>query len=136
MALVFFGGVTPHLECAIEVSRELAAQNDLPVRMGINSGPVYRRVDINTNLNVAGGGINMAQRVMDCGDAGHILLSKSAADLLYQLGDWEERIHDLGEAEVKHGVKVHLYNLYDETVGNSAIPPKVAAAAESNGEPK
>jgi class 3 adenylate cyclase len=133
MALVFFGGITPHLECAIEVSRELATRN-LPVRMGINSGPVYRRVDINTNLNVAGGGINMAQRVMDCGDAGHILISKGAADLLYQLGGWDERLHDLGEAEVKHGVKIQLYNFWDETVGNSAIPAKVSHAAETESE--
>jgi class 3 adenylate cyclase len=125
MALVFFGGVTPHLECAIEVSGKLAAETNLLVRIGLNSGPVYRRVDINTNMNVAGGGINMAQRVMDCGDGGHILLSKSTADLLYQLGGWEDQLHDLGEAEVKHEVKVHLYNFYNETVGNAAVPTKV-----------
>jgi class 3 adenylate cyclase len=125
MALVFFEGVTPHLECAVEVSGKLGAEPNLRVRIGLNSGPVYRRVDINTNMNVAGGGINMAQRVMDCGDAGHILLSKSTADLLYQLGGWEDQLHDLGEAEVKHGVKVHLYNFYNETVGNAAVPTKV-----------
>ena len=89
-----FGGVTPHLECAIEVSRGLTERTNLPVRIGLNSGPVYRRVDINTNMNVSGVGINIAQRVIDCGDAGHILLSKSAADLLHQLGGWEERLHD------------------------------------------
>jgi hypothetical protein len=71
----------------------------------------------------------MAQRVMDCGDAGHILLSKNAADLLYQLGGWEDRLHDLGEAEVKHGVKVHLFNFYDKTVGNPTVPAKLAAAS-------
>lgn len=127
MALVFFGGVRPHLDCAIEVSGKLRSDTNLPVRIGLNSGPVYRRVDVNTNMNVAGGGINMAQRVMDCGDAGHILVSKSTADFLYQLGGWDEQLHDLGEAEVKHGVKVHIYNFYNETVGNAALPAKLAA---------
>jgi class 3 adenylate cyclase len=128
MALVFFGGVTPHLDCAIEVSNKLRPETSLAVRIGLNSGPVYRRVDINTNMNVAGGGINMAQRVMDCGDTGHILVSKSTADFLYQLGGWDDQLHDLGEAEVKHGMKVHLYNFYNETVGNAALPTKLAAS--------
>ena len=105
MALVFFGDVTQNLDCALELQRGLAGRSDLPLRMGLNTGPVYRRVDINTNLNVAGSGINMAQRVMDCGDSGHILLSKRTADVLSELGGWDEQLHDLGEAEVKHGVK-------------------------------
>jgi class 3 adenylate cyclase len=126
MALVFFGGVTANLDCAIEVSMRLRSDTSLGVRIGLNSGPVYRRLDINTNINVAGGGINIAQRVMDCGDAGHILVSKSTADLLHQLGGWDEQLHDLGEAEVKHGVKVHIHNFYDETVGNASVPTKLA----------
>jgi class 3 adenylate cyclase len=122
MALVFFGDPVAPIRCAIEISRVLQSRPEIMLRMGIHSGPVYRIADINANMNVAGGGINMAQRVMDCGDAGHILLSKRIADDLSQLSDWAGTLHDLGEVEVKHGVKVHVFNLYTDEIGNSAVP--------------
>jgi hypothetical protein len=93
--------------------------------MGIHTGPVYRVADINANRNVAGGGINIAQRVMDCGDGGHILVSGAVAEVLSQVSTWNSKLHDLGEAEVKHGVRVHVYNLYTEEAGNPRIPNKV-----------
>src|SRR5256712_672872 len=99
--------------------------------MGIHSGPVYRVADINANLNVAGGGINMAQRVMDCGDASHILVSKSTADVLSQISNWAGSVKDLGEAEVKHGVRVHLFNLCTEDAGNPDVPQKLQAATRT-----
>jgi eukaryotic-like serine/threonine-protein kinase len=138
MALVFFEDAEAAARCAIEVSRGLKSHPEIPLRMGLHSGPVYRVTDINANQNVAGGGINIAQRVMDCGDAGHILASQSVADVLGQLSSWKDCLHDLGEAEVKHGVRVHLYNLYTNEVGNSALPNKVATskpAAEAGLKP-
>src|SRR3712207_9548643 len=81
--------------------------------------------DINTQSNVAGAGINMAQRVMDCGDAGHILVSKAVAEMLSEVSTWDGYLHDLGEAEVKHGVRVHIYNVYANGVGNPALPDKL-----------
>jgi TolB-like protein len=110
--------------------------------MGIHTGPVYRVEDINDARNVAGGGINIAQRVMDCGDAGHNLISKSVADVLDQVSTWKAALHDLGEAEVKHGVRVHLYNLYTDEAGNRELPQKfhsaqtTAAAARSQSKRK
>jgi tetratricopeptide (TPR) repeat protein/class 3 adenylate cyclase len=128
MALVFFEDAEAAARCALEVTRALKSHPEVPLRMGLHSGPVYRVKDINANQNVAGGGINIAQRVMDCGDAGHILASQSAADVLGQLSSWKDYLHDLGEAEVKHGVRVHLYNLYTNEAGNSALPQRVAAS--------
>jgi len=125
MALVFFNDAEAPAHCAVQLSVALQKQPDIKVRMGIHSGPVYRVADINANLNVAGGGINMAQRVMDCGDAGHILVSKSVADVLGQVGAWRDMLHDLGEAEVKHGVKLHIYNLYGNDVGHRELPHKL-----------
>ena len=125
MALVFFQNPVAPVQCATEISRALRNQPELKLRMGIHTGPVYRIPDINTNRNVAGGGINMAQRVMDCGDAGHILVSKTVADTLSQLSDWTGSLHDLGEAEVKHGVKVHIVNFYTAEVGNPETPKKL-----------
>lgn len=127
MALVFFRGLTSHVRCAIEMGRTLKQHPDLQLRTGLHSGPVYRVSDINDSRNVAGGGINMAQRVMDCGDTGHILLSKAVADNLQQLGGWEGKLQDLGEVEVKHGVKVHVYNFVDGELGNPVTPAKVEA---------
>lgn len=125
MALVFFtSSPLAACECALEVNRKLREQPQLQVRMGIHAGPVYRVVDINLQNNVAGGGINTAQRVMDCGDAGHVLVSQTVAEVLQQLSQWEERLHDLGEAEVKHGVRVRIYNLYTADAGNVATPAK------------
>ncbi|MGH9538306.1 MAG: tetratricopeptide repeat protein, partial [Terriglobales bacterium] len=128
MALVFFEDAETAARCALEINRTLKSHRSIPLRMGLHSGPVYRVADINANQNVAGEGINIAQRVMDCGDAGHILTSKSVADVLGQLSSWKDRLHDLGEAEVKHGVRVHLYNLYTEDAGSAELPRKVHLA--------
>jgi eukaryotic-like serine/threonine-protein kinase len=127
LALVFFGDAEAPVRCAIEISRALRDNSELKLRMGIHTGPVQRVEDINANRNVAGGGINIAQRVMDCGDAGHILVSGTHAEVLGHLSSWRAMLHDLGEAEVKHGARVHLYNLYDEEAGNSELPRKISA---------
>ena len=126
MALVFTGSVERPAECALEVSRALRAQPSLPVRMGIHSGPVQHIRDANTRENISGVGINIAQRVMDCGDAGHILVSKRFADDLAQHRRWQPYLHELGDVEVKHGVIVSLVNLYAERIGNPAPPACVA----------
>jgi eukaryotic-like serine/threonine-protein kinase len=128
MALVFFGDPEAPAHCALEISRALKDHTDLSLRIGLHTGPVQRVQDINANRNVSGGGINTAQRVMDCGDAGHILVSKSVADVLGQMSSWSDKLHDLGEAEVKHGVQVHLYNLYTDEAGNPALPQKLRTA--------
>ncbi len=126
MALVFFGDPILCVECAFQISAELK-KSRLKLRMGINTGPVYRVADINGEENVAGAGINMGQRIMDAGDAGHILLSKSAAEILLPLQDWSGHVHDLGEHSVKHGVKLQFYNLYTEELGNRALPSRFQA---------
>ena len=128
MALVFFVDPEAPVRCALELSRSLRDHPDIQLRMGVHSGPVYRRADINANLNVAGGGINLAQRVMDCGDAGHILVSKAAADVLRQVGSWNESLHDLGEVEVKHGLRLHLFNLWTEADGKGEQPSRLRSA--------
>src|SRR5437016_10275982 len=107
-ALVFRTNVEAPALCALEISKELKNHSDLHVRMGIHSGPVNEVVDLNEQANIAGGGINIAQRVMDCGDAGHILLSKRVADDLEQYPQWRSHLSDLGECEVKHGVRVGI----------------------------
>ena len=127
MALVFTGSVEGPAECALEVSQALRAQPSLPVRMGIHSGPVQYIRDANARENISGVGINIARRVMDCGDAGHILVSKRFADDLAQHRRWQPYLHGLGDVEVKHGVVVSLVNLYAETIGNPAPPACVAA---------
>jgi eukaryotic-like serine/threonine-protein kinase len=129
MALVFFRDPEAPVRCALELSRILRGYPEMKLRMGIHSGPVYRVADINANRNVAGGGINIAQRVMDCGDAGHILVSEDVANVLGQLSRWKGHLQNLGEAEVKHSVRVHLFNLYTEDAGNSALPQKLLAPA-------
>lgn len=134
MALVFFGDPTVAAQCAVEIGRALRNHAEIKLRIGVHNGPVYRIADINANQNVSGGGINMAQRVMDCGDAGHILLSASVADVLGQLQDWPEHIKYLGEQEVKHGVKVRLYNLIGADFGNPELPSKIRAKARAGGE--
>src|SRR6184192_2067821 len=125
MALVFTGSVEEPVECALEISQALRAQPSLPVRMGIHSGPIHHVKDANGRENIAGVGINIAQRVMDCGDAGHILVSKRVADDLAQQRRWQPYIHELGDVEVKHGVVVSLVNLYAETIGNPAPPTRL-----------
>jgi len=125
MALVFTGSVEEPAECALEISHALRAQPSLPVRMGIHSGPVHHVKDANERENIAGVGINIAQRVMDCGDAGHILISKRVADDLGQQRRWQPYLHELGDVEVKHGVVVSLVNLYAETIGNPTPPARI-----------
>jgi class 3 adenylate cyclase len=127
MALVFFQDAEAPVRCALGLTRLLRSHPELKLRMGIHSGPVYRVADINANRNVAGGGINIAQRVMDCGDAGHILVSRELAEVLGQLSGWRPMLHDLGEVEVKHGVRIHIYNLFTYDVGNAELPKKFPA---------
>jgi TolB-like protein/class 3 adenylate cyclase/cytochrome c-type biogenesis protein CcmH/NrfG len=130
MAMVFTGSVEEPVECALEISHALRAQPSLPVRMGIHSGPVHHVKDANERENIAGVGINIAQRVMDCGDAGHILISKRVADDLAQQRRWQPYLHELGDVEVKHGVVVSLVNLYAETIGNPAPPTRIGKARD------
>lgn len=124
MALVFSNTPEAPVECALEISKALQSHPEIKLRMGIHSGAVNSIADINDRSNVAGAGINIAQRVMDCGDAGHILLSKHVAENLAQYRRWQPHLHDLGDCEVKHGVLVFLVNLYTEELGNSAMPEK------------
>jgi TolB-like protein/class 3 adenylate cyclase/Tfp pilus assembly protein PilF len=124
VALVFHNSQEEPVECALEMSRVLKKHPELRLRMGIHSGPVSGVVDVNGRANVAGPGINMAQRVMDCGDAGHILLSKRVAEDLQQYGHWQPHLHDLGECEVKHGVRVQAVNLCTGELGNPEPPEK------------
>src|SRR5207302_541604 len=124
MALVFTGSVEEPVECALQLSQTLRVQPSLPVRMGIHSGPVHHVADVNQRENIAGAGINIAQRVMDCGDAGHILISKRVADDLAQDRLWHPHLHELGEVEVKHGAKLGVVNLYTEELGNPDVPQK------------
>ena len=131
MALVFAGSVEEPAECALEISRALRAQPSLPVRMGIHSGPIHHVKDANGRENIAGIGINIAQRVMDCGDAGHILVSKRVAGDLAQQRRWQPYLHELGDVEVKHGVVVSLVNLYAETIGNPTPPTRLGKARGS-----
>jgi len=124
MALVFRHSAEEPARCALEIAEALQKHPELPVRMGIHSGPVSEVTDVSGRTNLAGAGINMAQRVMDCGDAGHILLSQHVADDLVHSRQWASRLRDLGECEVKHGVRLHLVNLYAEPLGNAALPQK------------
>src|SRR5437773_5255385 len=127
MALVFRTNGEAPVECAMEIARALKSHLAIQLRMGIHSGPVNEVVDVNQRANIAGAGINMAQRVMDCGDAGHILLSKHVAEDLEQDDRWRPLLHDLGTCEVKHGVRVGVTNLYSGEVGNPQLPKKFQA---------
>jgi class 3 adenylate cyclase len=129
MALVFFLDPVAPVRCALEISRQLTQQQDISLRIGVHSGPVLRIADINKNKNVAGGGINTAQRVMDCGDGGHILLSKIVADVLLHLGDFKGYLHDWGEVQVKHGERVHVFSLCFEDLGKADPPSRLNAGA-------
>ena len=124
MALVFYASPEAPAQRALEISRALKEHLRLQLRMGIHSGPVSGVVDVNERANLAGAGINIAQRVMDCGDAGHILLSKHVAEDLEEYEQWQSRLHDLGTCEVKHGVRVSVVNLYDDQFGNATLPRK------------
>lgn len=130
MALIFFQNPLAPVQCALEIADALKTYPAVKLRMGIHSGPVFRVLDINNNPNVSGGGVNFAERAMDMGDAGHILLSRSVADNLMQLGNWQQYLEDLGEHEVKHGVPMRLFNLCKGVLGRPERPGKLSRRAE------
>src|SRR5207248_6111518 len=127
MALVFYTSPEAPAQSAFEISSALKEHPRLQLRMGIHSGPVSGVVDVNNRPNLAGAGLNIAQRVMDCGDAGHILLSKHVAEDLEEYEQWRPLLHDLGTCEVKHGVRVSVTNLYSDEVGNPQLPKRFLA---------
>src|SRR5438270_12018807 len=135
MALVFYNTPEAPVECALEISRALKQHPELKLRMGVHSGAVSGVIDVSGRANIAGAGINVAQRVMDCGDTGHILLSKHVAEDLEQLGHWHRTLHDLGECEVKHGQRVSVVNLYTEELGNPEVPEKFRQARHKAATP-
>ena len=122
MALVFRDSPEQPVRCALEISQALKNYPELRVRMGIHSGPVNEVADVNDRANIAGAGINIAQRVMDCGDAGHILLSKHVAEDLQHYSEWRSNLHDVGQCEVKHAEMISIVNLYTKEVGNPNPP--------------
>jgi TolB-like protein/class 3 adenylate cyclase/Flp pilus assembly protein TadD len=122
MALVFFNNVEAPVKCALEISQALQSYPHIQLRMGVHSGPINPVSDVNDRTNVTGAGINMAQRVMDCGDAGHILLSRRVAEDLEQYRHWQPFLHNLGECEVKHGVRIQVFNLCTDKLGNRNVP--------------
>ena len=130
MALIFYDSPEAPVECALEISRALKEHPQLRLRMGAHSGPVSGVVDVNGRANVAGAGINMAQRVMDCGDAGHILLSQHIAEDLEQFKHWRPHLYRLGECEVKHGEKIEIVNLFTAELGNSGRPKRLTKSDE------
>src|SRR6266704_5948112 len=124
MGLVFYTSPEAPAQCAVEISRALKRRPSSQLRMGVHSGPVSGVIDVNGHANLAGAGLNMAQRMMVCGDAGHILISKHVAEDLEEYEHWRPLLHDLGECEVKHGVRLSLANLYMDDLGNAASPKK------------
>src|SRR5512133_773614 len=135
MALVFYNTPEAPVECALEISRAVKEYPELELRMGVHSGAVSGVIDVSGRANIAGAGINVAQRVMDCGDAGHILLSRHVAEDLEQLGHWKRHLHDLGECEVKHGARVSVVNVYTEELGNPEVPQKFLHARHKQAAP-
>src|SRR4030095_909897 len=125
MALVFLNSPEAPVRCAMEIGRALKNHPQIHLRMGIHSGPINEIRDVNDQINVAGAGINIAQRVMDCGDAGHILVSKRLADDLAHSREWGAYLHDLGKCVVKHGVPISVVNFYSHEIGNSELPEKL-----------
>ncbi len=125
MALVFFRSPEEPARCALEISKELQDHPNIRLRLGVHSGPVNRVIDVNDKTNIAGSGINVAQRVLDCGDAGHILLSAHVAEDLAEYRHWQPHLHDLGECEVKYGLHLHLFNLFKGGLGNPQVPEKL-----------
>jgi TolB-like protein/class 3 adenylate cyclase/cytochrome c-type biogenesis protein CcmH/NrfG len=134
MALVFSNSPEAPVECALEISNTLKRYPEIQLRMGVHSGPVSAVSDVNDRSNVTGAGINMAQRVMDCGDAGHILVSRHVAEDLEHYARWQPLLHDLGECEVKHGARVHVFNLSTDEVGNRDVPAKLKPIAQEPAE--
>src|ERR1700745_1935679 len=135
-ALVFRSNPEAPVLCALEISKELKNHPELRVRMGIHSGPVNEIRDLNEQANIAGAGINIAQRVMDCGDAGHILLSRHVAEDLEQYRQWRSHLAELGECEVKHGARVSVVNLYTDDAGNAAVPARLADVKKTSAPSK
>src|ERR1051326_6406319 len=135
-ALVFRTSSEAPVLCAMEISKELKKYPELHVRMGIHSGPVNEIPDLNEQANIAGAGINIAQRVMNCGDAGHILLSRHVAEDLEHYPRWQPYLHSLGDFEVKHGQVVSIVNFYNHAVGNPAVPEKFTKAATPSTTPR
>src|SRR2546430_1994055 len=127
MALVFYKSPEEPVKCALEISKALKNHPKIQLRMGVHSGPVSGVIDVNDQANLAGAGLNMAQRMMDCGDAGHILLSRHVAEDLEGYEQWRPLLHDLGECEVKHAVKLQIVNLCTDEAGNRALPAKLRA---------
>src|SRR5439155_4666549 len=127
MGLVFHTSPEAPVQCAVEISRVLKEHPRLQLRMGVHSGPVSGVIDVNERANLAGAGLNIAKRVMDCGDAGHILLSKHVAEDLEEYEHWRPLLHSLGECEVKHGLRVGIVNLYADEIGNPQLPKKFQA---------
>ena len=125
MAVLFFHSPEEPVRCALEISKALQEFPHIQLRMGVHSGPVNQVTDVNDKTNIAGSGINVAQRVLDCGDAGHILLSGHVAEDLSEYRHWQPHLHDLGECEVKHGFRLHIFNLYKENLGNPHVPQKL-----------
>src|SRR5215467_496077 len=125
MALVFYTSPEAPVECALEIARADIEHTELELRMGVHTGPVSGVIDVNERANATGAGINVAQLVMNCGDGGHILLSKRVAEDLEQYAHWRPLLHDLGEWQVKHDVQIHLVNLYTGELGNRAVPKKL-----------
>jgi TolB-like protein/class 3 adenylate cyclase len=125
MALLFFNSPEEPVRCALEISSAVHDRPHIQLRMGVHSGPVNRITDVNDKTNIAGPGINVAQRVLDCGDARHILLSAHIAEDLAEYQHWQPCLHDLGECEVKHGLRLHLFNLYKDGLGNPQVPEKL-----------
>jgi TolB-like protein/class 3 adenylate cyclase len=135
MALVFYNTPEAPVECALQISRAAQEHPEIELRMGVHSGAVSGVIDVSGRANIAGAGINIAQRVMDCGDAGHILLSKHIAEDLEQLGHWKRHLHDLGDIEVKHGARVSVVNLYTDELGNPEVPQKFLHARHKAAAP-
>ncbi len=129
MALLFFRSPEEPAQCALEISQTLKDHPHIQVRMGVHSGAVNQTTDVNDQSNVAGAGINVAQRVLDCGDAGHIILSKRVADDLAEYQRWRPYLYDLGECEAKHGLRLHVVNLCKDGLGNDQVPEKLRRRA-------
>src|SRR5262245_8547877 len=131
MALVFYTSPEAPVECALEIARADTEHTELKLRMGVHTGPVSGVIDVNERANVTGAGINVSQLVMNCGDGGHILLSKRVAEDLEQYAHWRPFLHDLGEWQVKHDVRIHLVNLYTEELGNRELPKKLVGLKDA-----
>src|SRR5437588_5506511 len=135
VALIFRGSPEAPALCALEIARALKSHPKLQLRMGIHSGPVNEVTSADDRANIAGAGINIAQRVMDCGDAGHILLSTHVAEDLESHERWRPYLHDLGEVTVKHGVSVHIVNLYTDDLGDSQVPSQIQRERDTKAIP-